>query len=595
MLDLRFYGLDILPMYVDIVPNRTSSPAILLRESYRGEDGKVKKRTLANLSALSLDQAHKMRKILKGGDIAEAPLKDAFEIIQSLPHGNVAVVLGIMNQLKLPAMLGRRDCEERRNVLALIAGRILFPGSKLALSRQLTGASSTLSSELKLENDLNENDLYRAMRWLWERQERIQNNLAKTRLTEGSVVLYDLSSSYYEGSHCALAKRGYNRDGKKGKTQINYGVITDEQGCPIAVEIYPGNTSDPSSVSDQLKKIRHKFGLKKVTIVGDRGMLTSRQLELAAEDERLKDFGWISALRSDQIRKLTAEGVLQPELFDQRALAEIKSEAFPDERLVVCRNPELASKRGHVREELLKSTEVALLKIQNAIARTKNPYRGAALIGRRVEREAAKYKMLKHYILEIEEDRLHYTRQESSIKEESRLDGFYVIRARNVPEEQMQENEILATYKSLSGVERVFRNMKTSSLKVRPIFHRESDMVRAHIFLCMIAGHVQWHMEQLLKPVFFADEELQTQKENRPTAVEPTKRSAGAKKKAATKKADDEQPIHNFATLFSNLATITKNTCQPCVPGAPTFQKLTQLTSIQKKVFKLLNLPMPKV
>jgi len=277
-------------MYIDIVPNRTSAPAILLRESYRGEDGKVKKRTLANLSALSLEQAHKLRKVLQGGDVSDQPLKEVFEILQTRAHGHVAAVLGVINQLKFPAVLGRGDCEERRNALALIAGRILSPGSKLALSRELTGSASTLSTELGLGDDLDENDLYLAMRWIWERQAKIQQRLAKKHLNEGSVILYDLSSSYYEGAHCKLARRGYNRDGKKGKTQINYGVMTNEQGCPIAIEVYPGNESDPNTVPDQLRKLRDQFGLKNVTVVGDRGMLTSRQLELAQTDETLSDF-----------------------------------------------------------------------------------------------------------------------------------------------------------------------------------------------------------------------------------------------------------------------------------------------------------------
>jgi transposase len=582
-------------MYIDIVPNRTSAPAILLRESYRGEDGKVKKRTLANLSALSLEQAHKLRKVLKGGDVSDQPLKEVFEILETRAHGHVAAVLGVINQLKFPAVLGRGDCEERRNALALIAGRILSPGSKLALSRELTGSASTLSTELGLADDLDENDLYLGMRWIWERQAKIQQRLAKKHLNEGSVVLYDLSSSYYEGAHCKLARRGYNRDGKKGKTQINYGVMTNEQGCPIAVEVYPGNESDPNTVPDQLRKLRDQFGLKNVTVVGDRGMLTSRQLELAQSDETLSDFSWISALRSDQIKSLLDAGTIQPELFDQRALAEVTSDDFPDERLVVCRNPELAIKRARTREALLAKTKDKLDLIVTAVHRKKNPYTGKDKIARRIEREASKYKMLKHFELNIGESSFSYQPLEELIAKEARLDGFYVIRARNIEAQTMDEKQIVATYKSLSGVERVFRNMKTSTLKVRPIFHRESDMVRAHIFICMLAAHVQWHMQHALKELLFNDEALEIQKEQRPSPVDKTERSESAKRKSANKKTPQGLPVQSFNTLLNELGSLSKSTCKASIAGAPTFEKISLPTPLQLRAFELLNLPVPKV
>lgn len=581
-------------MYIDIVPNRKSSPAILLRESYRS-GGKIKKRTLANLSALSLEQAHKLRAVLKGGELSGGKLEDAFEILKSTPHGHVAAVLGTIKRLKLPALLGRSDSPERRCAVALIAGRILSPGSKLSLSRHLGGSASTLAAELQLDPELSEDDLYAAMRWLGQRQERIQKRLAAQRLTEGSVILYDLSSSYYEGSQCELAQRGYNRDGKKGKTQINYGVLTDAQGCPVAVEVYPGNTSDPATVADQLLKLRKSFGLKKITVVGDRGMLTSKQLELAAEDPSLDDYGWISALRSDQVKGLLADGSLQPELFDQRDLAEIRSDDFPGERLVVCRNPELAVKRTRTREDLLAATQAALQKIADATARAKNPYKGKDSIARRVEREAAKYKMLKHYRLDIGESSLEYVLDEASVAREARLDGFYVVRARNVPSQEMDESEIVSTYKSLSGVERVFRSLKTTSLKVRPIFHRESDMVRAHIFVCLLAQYVQWTMEQGLRELLFADGELEAQKAARPTPVEPTQRSDSAKAKISSKRSVDGFALHSFRSLLENLAGLCRSQCQAQLPGAPSFEKLSQPTELHRRVFELLNVPIPKM
>ncbi|MGB5929568.1 MAG: IS1634 family transposase [Cyclobacteriaceae bacterium] len=582
-------------MYIDIVPNRNSAPAILLRESYRDENGKVKKRTLANLSAMRLEEAYKMRAVLKGAAVADQPLAEAFEVIESKAHGNVAAVLGVMERLKFPSLLARSDSEERRNALALIAGRILAPSSKLALSRELTGSASTLAEELKLDADLDENDLYLSMKWLWQRQEKVQQRLAKSNLSEGSVILYDLSSSYYEGQHCEIAKRGHNRDGKKGKTQINYGVLTNSEGCPVAVEVYPGNVSDPSTVADQLRKLRKQFGLKSVTIVGDRGMLTSKQLELAQEDETLKDFSWVSALRSDQIKKLLNSGTIQPELFDQRSLLEITSDEFPGERLVVCRNPELAQRRSHTREDLLNATQTVLEQLVSAVNRSKNPYHGKDKIAARIQREAAKYKVLKHFEIEIGEQSLSYQRNEEAIASEAKLDGFYVVRARNIAQETMNEDALVATYKSLSGVQRVSRNMKTSLLHVRPIFHRKSDMVRAHIFICMLAAHVQWQMEQSLKELLFADEELAVQKQKRTSAVHKTDRSESAKRKGATKRTTSNLPAHSFKTLLKDLGSLCKNICQPNISGAPTFTKITQPSSLQRRVFELLKLTPPRV
>ena len=361
------YYVVLCSMFVDIVPNRSSPPAVLLRESFR-ENGKTKKRTIANLTGLvSIEEAKKIKQILKGADVASASLEESLEISSTRPHGHVAAVLGTMKSLKLPGILGKFNCPERRHALALIAGRVISPGSKLALSRELRGGSSTLGEELQLSEDLTEKDLYEAMLWILERQGDIEKRLAKKHLSEGAVTLYDLSSSYYEGSCCSLAAHGHNRDLKKGKKQINYGVLTNKEGCPVAIEVYPGNTGDPNTVPDQLKKLRSRFNIKKAIVVGDRGMLTNIQLDLAQVNPELADYGWISALKNIQIKTLVNAGDLQPDLFDECGLAEISSEDhFPDERLIVCRNPRLAKERTRKRNELLDETEKVLLSIQKS-------------------------------------------------------------------------------------------------------------------------------------------------------------------------------------------------------------------------------------
>lgn len=582
-------------MYVDVVPNRSSSPAYLVRESYR-EGAKVKKRTIANVSFLKPEQLGPFRAVLKGAAVSDQPFETAFDILATTPHGHVAAVLGVMDQLRIPALLGRTDCPERRSALALIAGRIISPGSKLALSTHLSGLDSTLASELQLDPALTEDDLYRAMRWLGERQDRIQKSLAKRHLAEGSLVLYDLSSSYYEGSSCELAQYGHNRDKKKGKKQINYGLLTDGEGRPIAVEVYPGNTSDPGTVPDQLRAMRQKFGLKKATIVGDRGMLTSKQLARADGDPALSDYGWISALRSSQIDKLVQGEDLQPELFDQRDLAEITSADFPGERLVVCRNPELARKRHHTRQDLLAATERVFASIAKATRRAKNPYRGKDKIARRIEREAARFGMLKHFQLEIGEESFRAIRDEENITREARLDGLYVIRARNIASEEMSASELVAKYKSLARVESGFRRLKTTSLLVRPIFHRESDMVRAHIFLCMLAYHVQREMEQKLAPLLFREEDIPAAESKRTSPVAKAQRSDAALKKEAGKRTSDGQhPVQSFRSLLASLATLCEVTCRPRVDGAGSFKKFPLATSLQARAFELLNLKTPKL
>jgi transposase len=582
-------------MYVERVPNRTSRPTFLVRESFR-EDGKVKKRTLANVTFMSPEQLASLRVVLKGGRVSEdqPTFQDAFDLLETIPHGHVAAVLGIMEELAVPDLIARTDSPERRAALALIAARIIAPGSKLALSRHLNGKSTTLAGELDLDESLTEDDLYRAMRWLGTRQERIQKSLATRHLGEETLVLYDLSSSYYEGRTCPLAAYGHNRDKKKGKRQINYGLLADRDGRPISVQVYPGNTADPNTVADQLQRVRQKFGIKKAIIVGDRGMLTGKQLDFAAADPQLADYGWISALRSEQINKLVESDDLQPELFDQRDLAEITSEDFPGERLVACRNPTLARKRHHTRQELLEATEAILAKIQTATQREKNPYRGKDKIARRVEREGSRYHMLKHFKLHFTETTFTYGRDEKNIAEEARLDGFYIIRARNIAEEEIDAPGLVTTYKSLAKVESAFRRLKTTALLVRPIFHYESDMVKAHIFICMLAYYVQWEMEQRLAPLLFREEDPAAAEALRESPVAPAKRSEATRNKEQSKKTTDGlHPVQSFRTLLENLGTLTKAACRPRIEGAGTFVKYPRPTPLQSEAFSLLRLKPP--
>ena len=481
--------------------------------------------------------------------------------------------------------------------IALVAGRLLYPCSKLALSRHLhpDTATSTLGQELGL-HDVDEQELYGAMRWLFERQDKIQKRLAKAHLNEGSAVLYDLSSTYYEGSNCSLAKRGHNRDGKKGKRQINFGLLTTAQGCPIAIEVFPGNTSDPNTVGSQLKTLRQRFEFEKILIVGDRGMITNARIDALRDDSDLDDFGWISALRSDQIRKLAESDHFQPELFDQRDLAEITAEEeFPGERLVVCRNPALADERNRKRGELLVQTENKLNEITAACSRSRAPYRGKDKIARRVEREVAKYKMLKHFELTISETSLSYQRKEANIATEAALDGFYIIRAGRVPSTELDAKALVETYKSLSGVERAFRAIKTTSLHVRPVFHREEDMVRAHIFVCMLAYYLRWHLEQRLTPLLFNDE--QPGGAPRESPVAKARRSESGNRKAATKETDEGLTAHSFTTLLQDLGTLCRHDIRAAIPGATTFHKLTNPTANQTKAFELLGVtpkPLPR-
>ena len=469
-------------MYIEAVPNRNSPPAVLLRESYR-EAGKVKKRTLANLSKWPPALVEGLKTLLKGGT-AVAHLNQTFDIVRSLPHGHVAAVLALMRSLRFQSLLDSTPSPERDRTLALIAARLLDPGSKLATARALDceTARDSLAESLAL-GELDENALYGAMDWLLERQDAIERRLAKRHLEDGALVLYDLTSVWYEGRRCPLAKRGHSRDGKRGKAQIEFGLLCSREGCPVAVEVFEGNTADPATVGVQIEKLRQRFGLERVVLVGDRGMLTEARIR---EEVRPAGLDWVSALRCDAIRKLVESGAVQLSVFDERDLVEIRCDAYPGERLMVCRNPQLATERAAKREALLQATEALLDPIVAATARNKRRLKGEDRIGVRVGKVIGKYKMAKHFELDITEQAFHYRRNTESIAREAALDGLYVVRT-SVAASELDAHETVRAYKRLGAVERAFRCLKTVDLKVRPIYHRAAHRVRAHVLLCMLA------------------------------------------------------------------------------------------------------------
>jgi len=579
-------------MYVAVVPNRNSPPAILLRESFR-ENGKVHNRTIANLSDWPPAKVEALRQVLKGATLAPASA-DAFQILRSQPHGHVAAVVGSLRKTGLERLISADSSRQRDLIVAMIAARIVDPSSKLATARALD--TDTLSNSLGELLDLQkvqDDDLYRAMDWLLERQTDIENALAKRHFAEGGLVLYDLTSTYFEGRHCRLAHLGHSRDDKSGKPQIVFGLLTNAEGCPVAVEVFEGNTADPKTVPAQVKKLRERFGLKQVVFVGDRGMITSARIrEDLADDQGLN---WITALRATSIQKLAADGGLQPSLFDTTDLAEITHPAYPGERLVACFNPVLSAQRARKRDELLLATEKELEKIAAATRRTMRPLRGKHVIGLRVGRVLGRFKMGKHYQIQIDEDGFHYERKPDSIEREKKLDGIYVIRT-NVKAAAMSSPDVVRSYKQLSHVERAFRSLKTVDLKVRPIHHRLEDRVRAHVFLCMLAYYVEWHMRRKLAPLLFEDHDQKAATLRRESVVKPALRSEAAERKAATKHDDDGLPVHSFRSLLSDLATLTINQIQTGNASLPAFNKLTNPTPLQKKAFSLLGirLQLPK-
>ena len=575
-------------MYIERVPNRSSPPAVLLRESYR-EGGRVKKRTLANLSHLSDATIEGLRRVLRG-DTVVAP-DDAFTIERSRPHGHVAAVVGTIKKLGVDRLLASRRSPERDRAVALIAARVLAPDSKLATARALdvNSATSTLGEMLGLET-VEAEDLYAAMDWLEARQAKIEKALAERHLHEGTLVLYDVSSSYFEGRSCPLAAIGHSRDKKKGKLQIVFGLLCNAEGCPVAVEVYAGNTGDPTTLKDQIEKVRTRFGLSRVVFVGDRGLLTSARIreELAP----VEGLDWVSALRSEQIRKLAEDGgPLQMSLFDKTDLAEITHPDFPGERLVACMNPLLAVERARKREDLLQATERELEKVATATRREKRALRGKDQIGLRVGKVLGRFKMAKHFEMPITNTAFTYGRKQKAIDAEAALDGIYVLRT-SVPKEVLGAEDTVRAYKDLAKVERAFRCLKTVDLHLRPIHHRLVPRVCVHVFLCMLAYYVEWHMRKALAPLLFAEDDPQGAAERRGSPVKPARRSASTEAKTLTKKTSEGETVHRFRGLLEHLATLTKNTIQP-KGNLPSFDRLTVPTPLQQKAFDLLGLPIP--
>jgi hypothetical protein len=545
----------------------------LLRRSYR-EGDKVKNETLGNLSHLPDDVIDLVRRSLKGESFV--PAHERLEIVASKPHGDVDAVLRAMRRLDFSLLLSSRPCREVDLVIGMVVARIVAPDTKLATTRWWH--TRTLVEELDV-GKADEDDLYAAMDWLLERQHAIERKLAARHLKPGGLVLYDLSSSYFEGKCCPLAALGKNRDGKKGKLQVNYGLLTDRRGCPVAVSVYSGDTGDATTFLPQVRKLRDAFGLEQMVLVGDRGMISSASIaQLRAED-----FGWITALKSGQIHTLIDDGQLQLGLFDQRNLFELSHPDFPGERLVACRNPELAKLRAHKREALIAATTEKLDKVRGMVARGR--LKGSGKIGVRVGKVVNKYKVAKHFELTITETNFEFSLRQQQIAAEAALDGIYVIRT-GVAKRTMNSADTVRNYKALSTVERAFRSLKTVDLKVRPIHHRHEDRVRAHIFLCMLAYYVEWHMREAWRELMFADEDQAAKATRDPVA--PARRSAAAEEKASSKQLEDGTPVHSFHTLLEELSMIVRNTCR--VPKtASTFPMLTIPNELQLRARELID------
>jgi len=549
----------------------------LLRRSYR-EGGKVKHDTLGNLSHLPLETIDLIRRSLAGEKFVSTD--DRFVIERNIPHGHVEAVLGTMRKLGLDRIISSTASRQRDLVLGMIAERLIHPCSKLATVRRWR--STSLAEELDLL-DATEDDLYEAMDWLLARQGRIEKKLAKRHLEERAIVLYDVSSSYYEGRRCSLARFGHNRDKKKGRKIIVYGVMTDAEGRPVGLDVYPGDRGDSTTVTDQVEKLRNRFGLKQVVLVGDRGMLTQAQIDKL---RKRPGIGWISALRAKQIRQLADSGSLQMSLFDEYDLAEIQDPQYPGERLVVCYNPLLAEERGRKRQELLEATEKGLDKISLEVSRRKRKPLDKAEMGLKIGRVLYRYKMGKHFSLSIKQGSFTYERRHESIQREEELDGIYVIRtsesARRFPPE-----DVVRTYKSLSEVERAFRSLKGMDILVRPIRHWNDDRVRAHIFICLLAYYVEWHMRKALRPLLFEDEQKDKDRKRR-DPVAPAKPSPSVQAKKATKMAQDGTPLHSFDTLMAELGTRCRNRCRvPESTEEHTFYTVTQATDFQRKALRV--------
>ena len=575
-------------MYIESVPNRSSPPAILLRESFR-ENGRVRKRTLANLSDWPTTLVEGFRTLLKGG---VAVAEEGIAIRRALPHGHAAAVLGTIRAIGLDRLLGKpTDKRLAPLTIALIASRLVSPASKLATARDLAAdtACSSLGRLLQL-GAVDEVELYRALDWLGARQAAIEGALARRHLKDGALVLYDVSSSWLEGRCCELARFGYSRDGKKGKLQIVYGLLCAADGCPVAVEVFEGNTADPMTLSAQIDKLKERFGLSRVVLVGDRGMITSARIR---DELRPAGLDWITALRAPQIRALVDAGAFQLSLFDERDLAEITAPDFPGERLVVCRNPLLAEERTRKREDLLHATEAALTKLADQIARGTGPT-GQDKIARGVGRIENRYKLAKLFDITVAEDGFTFGRNHARIADEARLDGFYVIRT-SVEDKALAAENVVGAYKSLARVERAFRSLKTVDLHLRPIHHWLAPRVRAHVFLCMLACHVEWHMRERLKPILFDDDDPAAAARERTSIVAPAQPSPAALRKRASKLTANCGPVHSFQSLLRDLATCTLNEMTTTLNAAYSFTLVATPTPIQAQAFRLLDVDPTKL
>ncbi|MBV8138592.1 MAG: IS1634 family transposase [Deltaproteobacteria bacterium] len=572
-------------MFVDVVPNRNSRPAILLRETWR-EAGHIKKRTLANLSDWPQAQVQALRAVLKG-ELTLLAGPASFTIERTRPHGHVAATLGTLYRLKLETVIAAKDSPERAAVLAMIVARILKPRSKLATARALSAAtlSSSLGELLDL-SDCDEERLYRAMDWLLPRQAQIEKTLARRHLSGATLALYDVTSTYFEGRACPLARHGYSRDHRRDKLQINLGLLTNAEGCPVAVEVFEGNTADPDTLGPVLIKLRERFALERIVLVGDRGLITSARIR--GELQGQSGLDWITALRAPQIQQLRAGGTLQLSLFDEKDLAEISDPAYPGERLIACRNPLLAQERARKRSELLAATESRLQAIVSATQRAQKPLRGKDRIALRVGRVVARYHMRKHLQLEITETSFSFKRDESSIANEAALDGIYVIRT-NLAPASLAADEAVRSYKRLAQVEQAFRALKSVDLKLRPIHHHLEQRVRAHVLLCMLAYYVEWHMRKALAPLLFDDDDPAAAEAQRSSVVAPAQRSPRARNKAATKLTEQEFPVHSFDSLLSDLATVAKNRLRSNTQDPVSLDVITTPTPNQQRAFDLLS------
>ena len=549
----------------------------LLRRSYR-EGGTVKNETLGNLSHLPDDLVEIIRAALQGTTFV--PLNQAFEVIRSRSQGAVEAVALTMQRLGFAALIASKPCRQRDIVLAMVAARVVAPHTKLATTRWWH--TTTLAEDFEVA-DASEDELYAAMDWLLQRQSKIENKLASKHLQLGGLVLYDLSSSYFEGSTCPLAKRGYNRDGKRGYLQVNYGLLTDPRGCPVAVSVHDGNTSDCETFLPQVQRLRQDFGIERLVIVGDRGMISQKSIDELRHSDGID---WITALKSGAIRMLIDDKQVQPDLFDERNLFEFTHPDFPGERLIACRNQELAKLRAHKRQDMLQATEKDLEKI---VARVETGrLAGQDDIGVRVGKIINKYKMAKHFDLDIKNDAFSFQRKSDSIAAETALDGIYIIRT-SVSTDRMNSADCVRNYKLLVHVERAFRSLKTIDLKIRPIHHRLADRVRAHILLCMLAYYVEWHMREAWRELMFADPDQDAKKTRDPVA--PAKRSEAAEIKATSRQLRDGTPTHSFSTLLDELGTVVRNTCRTpdASPDAPTFDVTTISNPKQQRAFELIK------